>query len=357
MGASGKNDGRQDETQQHAQSHETNHDHPHPRDPLRRQRLAQTPTDADNLLFLKQEEKVARDVYQTLGELWAHPTFLNIARSEQRHMDAVDRLIAAYALTDSTPAVVGEFTIPALQELHDQLVLAGAQSLEDALAVGVLVEVTDIEDIDEMLAATQDPLVIRVLTNLRKGSENHLAAFNRALENPESADCLGSPVGQGRRGGQGAPAGTCIGQPGTGRQGGQANGQAGRQGTGKGPQAGKGHRKTQAGAPGSAPRKNAPRASAPHLLKAGRQTAVTQPPEPPVFGSDAGGRDGGPGSATPEGPGEPSQSVSTTGRSAGGPACWPSRAFCPCAFWVVPDRPPPWATPPLHPLRARSEPP
>ncbi|MCP5519840.1 MAG: DUF2202 domain-containing protein [Verrucomicrobiales bacterium] len=220
--------------------------------------LAQTPTDADNLLFLKQEEKVARDVYQTLGELWAHPTFLNIARSEQRHMDAVDRLIAAYALTDSTPAVVGEFTIPALQELHDQLVLAGAQSLEDALAVGVLVEVTDIEDIDEMLAATQDPLVIRVLTNLRKGSENHLAAFNRALENPESADCLGSPVGQGRRGGQGAPAGTCIGQPGTGRQGGQANGQAGRQGTGKGPQAGKGHRKTQAGAPGECSQEECP---------------------------------------------------------------------------------------------------
>jgi hypothetical protein len=143
---------------------------------------ALTSIDADNILFLKQEEKLARDVYQALYAKWAQATFRNISASEQRHMDAVDGLIARYRLTDTTPAMPGRFTFPQLQELYAELIALGSQSLAEALAVGVMIEEMDIADIQEMLDATRESPIRRVLTNLQNGSYNHLEAFNYALD-------------------------------------------------------------------------------------------------------------------------------------------------------------------------------
>ena len=142
---------------------------------------ALTATEAEGILYIKQEEKVARDVYQVLYQRWEHRTFANIAVSEQRHMDAVDNLIARYRLADTTPAEAGTFTIPELQDLYDQLVALGSQSLEDALAVGVLIEEKDIADLQEVISATRERPIRNVLINLMNGSYNHLAAFTRAL--------------------------------------------------------------------------------------------------------------------------------------------------------------------------------
>jgi hypothetical protein len=143
---------------------------------------ALTQTDADNILFIKQEEKVARDAYQALHARWGHSTFANIAVSEQRHMDAMDGLIARYRLTDTTPAESGKFTIPELQKLYDELIVLGSQSLESALTVGVLIEQTDIADLKKAIAATREKPVKNVLGNLLDGSYNHLDAFTRALQ-------------------------------------------------------------------------------------------------------------------------------------------------------------------------------
>jgi hypothetical protein len=55
--------------------------------------FALTSAESSSILFMKQEEKLARDVYQVLHAKWGHVTFANIAVSEQRHMDAVDGLI------------------------------------------------------------------------------------------------------------------------------------------------------------------------------------------------------------------------------------------------------------------------
>ena len=165
-----------------------------------------TTTDANNILFMKQEEKLARDVYQALSEQWDHATFANIAAAEQRHMNALDRLIGVFGLTDTTPAEAGKFSIPELQALYDELLAEGSKSLAAALNVGVLIEKTDIEDLDEALAATQHPTVTRVMTNLRRGSANHLAAFTGALEGLENlgtdpAKPTGTGLGGARRGG------------------------------------------------------------------------------------------------------------------------------------------------------------
>jgi hypothetical protein len=140
-----------------------------------------TPTDAANILFIKQEEKLARDVYQAMYSKWGHTTFKNIAVSEQQHMDAMDGLIARYGLTDTTPAEQGKFTYPELQALYDELIASGSQTLEQALQAGVLIELTDIADIQEALDATKELPIRRVLTNLQNASRNHLSAFNTAL--------------------------------------------------------------------------------------------------------------------------------------------------------------------------------
>ena len=142
---------------------------------------ALTATDAANILYIKQEEKVARDAYQALYAKWGHNTFANIAVSEQRHMDSMDGLIARYRLNDTTPAEAGKFTIPELQTLYDELVAFGNQSLENALAVGVLIEQTDIADLQEAIAETRERPIKKVLNNLLNGSYNHLDAFTRAL--------------------------------------------------------------------------------------------------------------------------------------------------------------------------------
>lgn len=144
--------------------------------------FALTAVDSANLVFLKQEEKMARDVYQVLHAKWGHPTFANIAVSEQRHMDSVTALLQRYGIKDPAPAAPGVFTIPELQALYDQLVAEGSKSLQDALEVGVLIEETDIDDIQRMLDTTRERPIRRVLTNLQNGSYNHLEAFTRSLE-------------------------------------------------------------------------------------------------------------------------------------------------------------------------------
>ncbi len=137
------------------------------------------------LTLMREEEKLARDVYLTLSEDWALAIFANIAASEQRHMDAVGQLITKYGLDD--PVVddaVGAFTDPVLGELYEVLVLQGNGSVLEALKVGAWVEDLDISDLLEALALEEvDNADVRmVFENLLQGSANHYAAFTRLLE-------------------------------------------------------------------------------------------------------------------------------------------------------------------------------
>ena len=143
---------------------------------------ALTAQESSAILFMKQEEKLARDVYKTLHAQWGSVIFANIAVSEQQHMNAIDGLISRYRLKDSTPAEVGKFTYPELQELYDQLVADGGVSLRDALEVGVLIEETDIEDLRAALQTTREKPIKNVFGNLLNGSLKHLAAFRSWLK-------------------------------------------------------------------------------------------------------------------------------------------------------------------------------
>jgi hypothetical protein len=141
-----------------------------------------TSAEVHELNFLREEEKLARDVYLTLGDRWQLPIFFNIAGAEQRHVNSVLMVLEAYQIPD--PVVddtVGAFANPELAALYTQLVSDGEQALIDALTVGALIEDMDLADLYDLLAITSNPRVRLVAQNLAKGSRNHLRAFVAAL--------------------------------------------------------------------------------------------------------------------------------------------------------------------------------
>lgn len=199
-----------------------------------------------DILFMREEEKLARDVYLVLYELWGIPIFQNIAASEQAHMDAMLGLINTYGLTDPVGSnEAGLFTEPTLQALYAELIDAGSQSAADALLVGAAVEEIDILDLQGSLAQTHKEDIVAVYHNLLAGSENHLRAFVSSwerqtgevyqpqhLDENEYADIMGGVQGSN---GQGYGANGGQGQGGSGGQGQGQGGQGqGNRGQGKG---------------------------------------------------------------------------------------------------------------------------
>jgi hypothetical protein len=136
-----------------------------------------TTEEVAGLLFMREEEKLARDVYNQMYALWGLRVFQNIASSEQNHMDQVKLLMDRYGL--ASPALdPGQFSDPKLQALYDQLITQGSVSLEEALKVGSLIEQTDINDLQTRLAQTDNADIQFVYNNLLNASNNHLRALS-----------------------------------------------------------------------------------------------------------------------------------------------------------------------------------
>lgn len=137
----------------------------------------------EGILYMREEEKLARDVYSQLYEIWGINNFNNIGDSEQTHMDAMESLIERYNLEDPAKGKgIGEFTNQKLQQLNDELIEQGSKSEIDALKVGAAIEEIDIIDIEEYVAQTSKQDIITVYENLLKGSRNHLRSFVSVME-------------------------------------------------------------------------------------------------------------------------------------------------------------------------------
>ncbi len=135
------------------------------------------------LLKMRQEEKLARDVYLKLYEKWGIQTFANIANSEQRHMDAVKVLIDKYGIEDPiSDDSIGVFKDAEFTNLYNELVTEGSGSETDALAVGAKIEDLDIYDLQDLISKTDNDDIKFVYERLKNGSYNHLRAFSRLLE-------------------------------------------------------------------------------------------------------------------------------------------------------------------------------
>lgn len=136
-----------------------------------------------DLLFMREEEKMARDVYLFFYPLWSSTIFSNIAESEQKHMDSMAVLLNTYGLADPVQDdSIGMFTNPELAELYITLTNRGQASLLEALKVGALIEEVDMRDIQHAIENANHADIIQTYENLLRGSRNHLRAFVRTIE-------------------------------------------------------------------------------------------------------------------------------------------------------------------------------
>jgi hypothetical protein len=142
-----------------------------------------TPSSTETqLVYLIEEEKLAHDVYTKMYELWGANVFGNILESEATHQSRVLELLQARSIADPRSSEIGVFKNAELQKLYNDLIAQGSQSAGEAFKVGVAIEEKDIADITVQLATAKDSDVVSTLEALRRGSENHLRAFNRQLE-------------------------------------------------------------------------------------------------------------------------------------------------------------------------------
>jgi hypothetical protein len=135
-----------------------------------------------SLLYMWEEEKLARDVYAKLGELHRLPEFSNIARSEQTHMDQMAFLLDRYSLDKPGSETPGVFHDAGLAAVYKDLVAQGSESLDQAIAVGITIEEMDIQDLRKAIQLSANQDVQYILNQLLMGSQNHLSAFNRQAQ-------------------------------------------------------------------------------------------------------------------------------------------------------------------------------
>ena len=147
----------------------------------------------DRLYFIYQEEKVARDVYIYANEVYPDEgTFASIKHSEQRHIDAAEKLCINYGIDlsaiDESESGYGEFDDDYLQALYQsQIDLIDGGDLLAAVKVGLAVENVDIGTLTESIESMDMPDdVIRTYEILREGSYNHRESFEAAIAREES---------------------------------------------------------------------------------------------------------------------------------------------------------------------------
>lgn len=144
------------------------------------------------LLFMREEEKLAFDVYNHLHTQWGLLPFLNISQSEASHMAAVKTLLDRYNLPDPAAGkAAGEFGDPVLAALYTTLIQKGDSSEVQALLTGALIEEVDIRDLKLWISQTTKTDLLQVFNNLMLGSRNHLRSF---VSNLASRGVTYSPV-------------------------------------------------------------------------------------------------------------------------------------------------------------------
>ena len=164
-----------------------------------------------HLIFMRQEEKLARDVYLTFAEWYPHLSVFNTIAtiSEQTHTDTMREKLAQFNVPDPEPdadvlpEMIGVFTgEPSgtfFNETYRELTKEGSLSELNALYGGAFIEELDMHDIVlcphiivEMdngigdgecgLEYTDETALINSLSSLLDGSESHLRAYVGQIE-------------------------------------------------------------------------------------------------------------------------------------------------------------------------------
>lgn len=119
------------------------------------------------LTYAMEDELLARDEYEKItGKYGEIRPFSNIIEAEKRHIEYLEPLLKKYGVE-----------YPVIPE--NAVVLP--KSLEEAYHIGVEAEVANIEMYEKFLKNELPEDIREVFIRLKKGSENHLRAFERQL--------------------------------------------------------------------------------------------------------------------------------------------------------------------------------
>jgi hypothetical protein len=132
------------------------------------------------LRYIREEVKLARDLYGALSDIWELDVFENAVKSKQSLMNAVSCLLRPYGIEDPS-GDAGKFVDADLQELYSYLIDQGKVSRNNAIDVTILIEQTVMADLNDVLLQTTEEDVHKVLTLLMEASENHLHELSRYL--------------------------------------------------------------------------------------------------------------------------------------------------------------------------------
>jgi hypothetical protein len=139
-------------------------------------------SDRRTLLYVSEQEKLARDLYASLSETWRLDVFHTTSGSEDIHADALRTLLARYRLPDPSQGLGrGEFTSVDLAERYDDLIARGRFSPVEALKAAASVEELEIQDIGSRLRRVQAPELQNVLENVVASDKHHLRSLVVAL--------------------------------------------------------------------------------------------------------------------------------------------------------------------------------
>jgi hypothetical protein len=137
-----------------------------------------TPAEIAGLVQMREEEKLARDVYSAMYAKWNSRVFQNISNSEQTHMSAILNLLTRYSVPDPVGNnAPGVFSDSNIQALYNSLIEKGNISNLEAYKVGIDIEQLDINDLKTQISTTSKTDLLKVYNNLLLGSYSHLEAF------------------------------------------------------------------------------------------------------------------------------------------------------------------------------------
>jgi len=143
--------------------------------------VALTDAEKSGLYLMREEEKLAGDVYSFFNTKFNYRIFANISKSESVHSAAVLSLIRYFGLTDSAVATKGVFNDATLQSLYDKFTTE-ATTVNQALTTGAFIEEYDIADLKKLIAESSNADIKLVYGNLMRGSEFHLKSFTGVLK-------------------------------------------------------------------------------------------------------------------------------------------------------------------------------
>ncbi len=152
-----------------------------------------TETEAGDLQLLREEEKLARDLFRDWSD--RSELFGAVAHSKQLHFEIVGALLQRHQVTDRTLGGEGLYVFPQLQTLHQELLARGGSTELEALAAGAELHERDLVGLEEAAGRSQLEDVRASLAEIQRGARNHLRGCveELALQGVDYAPRLLSP--------------------------------------------------------------------------------------------------------------------------------------------------------------------